>query len=63
VAGSTKQGKKAAKTNRAKDPNYYRKLGAKGGKVTGKKGFALMSVEKRSAAGRKGGLISRRQTK
>ena len=43
------------------DPDYYRKIGAIGGRNgTGKKGFALMDREKVSAAGMKGGTKSRR---
>lgn len=35
--------------------DYYVKMGQKGGKKTGKKGFALMPREKVAEAGRKGG--------
>lgn len=40
--------------------DYYKKLGALGGAKKVPKGFALMTPEKRSKAGIKGGRISRR---
>lgn len=46
--------------NLKKDPDFYRKIGAKGGKVKGvKKGFAL-DPERARRAGAKGGKISKR---
>ena len=66
VSGSTEQGKKAAATLKARyGSDFYRMLGSKGGKKTHAdgakpKGFAAMTLEKRSAAGRKGGLKSRK---
>lgn len=39
--------------------DYWRKIGSKGGKATGMKGFAL-NPELARAAGRKGGKISTR---
>ena len=54
-------GKKTAITNKAKDPDYYAKIGAMGGKAKVKKGFAMMTPEQRSKYGAKGGSISRRK--
>jgi hypothetical protein len=60
MAGTIKGGKKAASTNKSKyGPNFYAMIGAKGGKKTGAKGFALNRDLAREA-GRKGGQISRR---
>lgn len=41
-------------------PDYYKKIGRLGGLKRVPKGFALMTKEKRSAAGHRGGRISRR---
>lgn len=61
MAGTKEDGKKAAATNKAKyGDNFYASIGAKGGKAQVSKGFSCMSYEKRSAAGRKGGKISKR---
>ena len=59
MAGTKAGGLKAAQKNLAKDPNFYAKIGAKGGKKTGPKGFAL-NRELARTAGKKGGSISRR---
>lgn len=60
MAGTQKGGKQAAATNKAKyGLNFYAMIGAKGGKKTGPKGFALNRDLAREA-GRKGGQISRR---
>jgi len=60
MAGTKTGGKLAAKTNKAKyGDNFYAIIGAKGGKKTGPKGFALNRDLAREA-GRKGGTISRR---
>lgn len=64
MAGTVAGGLKAKAKNLSNDPFFYNKIGAKGGSVTDiPKGFALMSYEKRSEAGRKGGTISRRKPK
>jgi hypothetical protein len=64
MAGTKVGGIRAAETNKRKyGPNFYKNIGSKGGIVQTKKGFALMSAEKVSAAGRKGGAISRRTKK
>ncbi len=53
-------GLRAAEKNRAKDPDFYVKLGKMGGSVKGlKKGFAA-DPTRASKAGRKGGSISKR---
>ena len=60
MAGTKKGGELAAKTNKAKyGANFYAMIGAKGGKKTGAKGFAL-NRELAREAGKKGGAISRR---
>ncbi|MCA9347547.1 hypothetical protein KC930_03145 [Candidatus Saccharibacteria bacterium] len=60
MAGTVKGGQKAAATNKAKyGKSFYAMIGAKGGKKTGMKGFALNRDLAREA-GRKGGTISRR---
>ena len=62
MAGTRIGGLKAKKANLANDPDFYAKIGSKGGSSISKypKGFAAMSAEKVSAAGRKGGRISKR---
>lgn len=50
--------KKAAQTLKAKDPDYFRKLGAKGGRANPKK-FEKGS-ERAREAGRAGGLKRKR---
>jgi general stress protein YciG len=60
MAGTKLGGEKAAATNKAKyGKSFYAMIGAKGGKKTGMKGFAL-NRELARAAGAKGGKISRR---
>jgi general stress protein YciG len=60
MAGTKAGGTKAALTNKAKYGSaFYAMIGAKGGKKTGMKGFAL-NRELARAAGAKGGKISRR---
>lgn len=61
MAGTKEGAMRARATNLAKDPDYYRNIGIKGGSAihTKPQGFALyreLAVE----AGRKGGTISRR---
>lgn len=62
MSGTKIGGLKASKTNKLlHGKDFYKIIGRKGGSRTGiKKGFALMSKEKRAEAGRKGGSISRR---
>jgi len=60
MAGTKAGGTKAAATNKAKYGSaFYAMIGAKGGKKTGMKGFAL-NRDLARAAGAKGGKISRR---
>ena len=64
MAGTIEGGKKARDKNLARDPEFYSKIGGKGGKATFAthgitKGFAS-NPELAAIAGRKGGSISRR---
>ena len=60
MSGTRQGGLKAAKKNLENyGDNFYRLIGSKGGRKTGKKGFAL-NPALASVAGRKGGLKSRR---
>jgi len=60
MAGTKAGGMKAAAKNLAKDPNFYAKIGAKGGKNGRTGGFAA-NPELARIAGAKGGRISRRK--
>lgn len=62
MAGTVLGGKKAAKTNMKKDPDFYKRIGAMGGKK-GKTGGFYANRELAREAGRKGGTISRRGKK
>lgn len=55
-------GRKTAATILAKNPNFYREIGRKGGSVGGKKGFAL-NPELARICGAKGGRISKSRSK
>lgn len=58
MSGTKEGGLKARDTNRAKyGEDFYRRIAIEGGSKRVLKGFALMSPEKRSAAGRKGGSV------
>lgn len=61
MPGTTLGGKKVADKLRAKDPDFYRKIGSKGGRngAGTKKGFAYSS-ETAKSAGSKGGAVSKR---
>lgn len=59
MAGTRNGGIKAAKKNLARDPEFYAKIGAKGGKMGHTGGFAA-NPELARVAGAKGGRISRR---
>ncbi len=59
MAGTKAGGLKAAQKNLQKDPNFYAKIGAKGGKNGRTGGFAA-NPELARIAGAKGGRISRR---
>lgn len=60
MAGTKAGGLKAAKKNLARDPNFYAKIGTKGGKNGKTGGFAANPALAR-IAGAKGGKISRRR--
>lgn len=55
-------GLKTRDKNLARNPNFYREIGRKGGSVLGKKGFAL-DPELARRAGAKGGSISKRPSR
>ena len=60
MAGTKAGGQKAAAKNLLKDPDFYAKIGAKGGKNGRTGGFAANPALAR-IAGAKGGRISRRK--
>lgn len=60
MAGTIQGGKKAAAKNLAKDPSFYAKIGAKGGRNGKTGGFAANPALAREA-GAIGGRISRRR--
>jgi general stress protein YciG len=60
MAGTKAGGQKAAAKNLAKDPNFYAKIGSKGGRSGHTGGFAA-NPELARIAGAKGGRISRRR--
>lgn len=60
MAGTKLGGQKAAAKNLQRDPNFYAKIGAKGGKNGHTGGFAA-NPELARLAGAKGGRISRRR--
>lgn len=62
MAGTKVGGKKAAAKNLAKDPDFYAKIGRKGGRAGHTGGFAA-NPELARIAGAKGGRISRRGKK
>lgn len=59
MVGTKAGGKKAAATNIANNPNFYREIGRKGGRNGHTGGFAA-NPELARKAGAKGGRISRR---
>ena len=61
MAGNSIGGKKAAAKNLANDPDFYKKIGRRGGKALVPKGFARMDEATRAAAGSKGGKVSKRR--
>ena len=60
MAGTKAGGQKAAQKNLERDPNFYAKIGSKGGKNGHTGGFAA-NPELARIAGAKGGRISRRK--
>lgn len=59
MAGTKAGGKKAAAANKAKDPDFYKKIGAKGGKKGTTGGF-WANRELARSAGSKGGKARRK---
>lgn len=59
MAGNREGGLKAAAKNKARDPDFYAKIGRKGGKAGHTGGFAA-NRELASEAGKIGGRISKR---
>ena len=59
MAGNREGGLKAAAKNKARDPDFYAKIGRKGGKAGHTGGFAA-NRELASIAGKIGGRISKR---
>ena len=60
MPGNRIGGQAARDTILKKNPNFYREIGQKGGLRKVKKGFAT-NLELASAAGKRGGSISRRE--
>lgn len=60
MAGTIAGGRKAAVKNLANDPNFYAKIGAKGG-ANGRTGGFAANPELARIAGAKGGRKSRRK--
>lgn len=60
MAGTKAGGRKAAKKNLERDPLFYARIGAKGGRNGHTGGFAA-NPELARVAGAKGGSISRRR--
>ena len=60
MAGTREGGLKAAATLKAKDPNFYNKIGTKGGQVEVPKGYS-MNPTLASLSGFKGGRLRRRK--
>ncbi len=65
MAGTVKGGKVTAKKNKLKDPDFYRKIGAMGGKKGRTGGFAAGEEGRKRASkwGAIGGSRSRRPSK
>ena len=62
MAGNREGGLKAAAKNKARDPDFYAKIGRKGGKAGHTGGFAA-NRELASIAGKIGGKISKSGSK
>lgn len=60
MAGTKAGGLKAAAANKAKDPEFYAKIGARGGRMGHTGGFAA-NPELARIAGARGGRVSRRR--
>jgi len=57
MSGNRNTGLKARDKNLARDPDFYKRIGSKGGSKTGIKGFAV-NRDLARAAGIKGGIAS-----
>ena len=64
MAGTAAGGRVAAEKNKKRDPNFYRKIGAKGGQAGRTGGFAAGEAGRKRASfyGAIGGSRSRRST-
>lgn len=62
MAGTKAGGAKAAKTNKQRDPDFYKKIGAVGGS-RGRTGGFYSNRDLAREAGKKGGTASRRGSK
>lgn len=60
MAGTVEGGRKAAAKNKAKNPNFYAEIGAKGGRNGNTGGFAA-NPELAKIAGSKGGKSRKRK--
>jgi general stress protein YciG len=60
MAGTKAGGLLAAKRNMEREPDFYKRIGQKGGSRQVPKGFAT-NLERARTAGAKGGAISRRK--
>lgn len=70
MSGTPEGNKKSAEAKLKSDPDYFKKLGARGNEgylkkkalgINKPRGFATMSPEQRKEVGRKGGIISRKK--
>lgn len=62
MSGTTEGARRAAKTNKERNPLHYETIGRRGGVVKVPKGFALIDGETHQKLSRKGGA-ARHQTK
>lgn len=64
MAGNIEGGRKAAAKNLARNPNFYRDIGKRGGLVkTPGGGFAALTPEEHRIVSARGGRISRKRSK
>ena len=61
MAGTLEGGRKAAAKNLARDPDFYKNIGRRGGQNGTTGGFAAMDKDRLRIVSRKGGTISRRK--
>ena len=60
MSGTPAGGKKAAAANKAKDPDFYKKIGSMGGKKGHTGGFASLTPEQHREISAKGGKARRK---